>query len=81
LDQRLSTIPQHQRASKLLGFDFRVEYKSGVSNIAPDALSHRDIEQLAQLSTLFDQLRQEVTTDDSLCALGAEVTAGARGEF
>jgi hypothetical protein len=26
LDQRLSTIPRRQWASKLIGFDFRVEY-------------------------------------------------------
>jgi len=29
LDQRLSTIPQHQWVSKLLGYDFIVEYKLG----------------------------------------------------
>jgi hypothetical protein len=29
LDQRLSTIPQHQWVSKLIGFDFCVEYKPG----------------------------------------------------
>jgi hypothetical protein len=29
LDQRLSTIPQHQWVSKLLGYDFTVEYKPG----------------------------------------------------
>jgi hypothetical protein len=29
LDQRLSTIPQHQWPSKLLGFDFQVEFKPG----------------------------------------------------
>ncbi|WVZ52904.1 LOW QUALITY PROTEIN: hypothetical protein U9M48_003906 [Paspalum notatum var. saurae] len=29
LDQRLATIPQHHWVSKLLGFDFSVEYKPG----------------------------------------------------
>jgi hypothetical protein len=28
LDQRLSTVPQHQWISKLFGFDFSVEYRS-----------------------------------------------------
>jgi hypothetical protein len=42
LDQRLTTIPQHQWASKLLGFDFVVEYKPGVLNVMADALSRRD---------------------------------------
>jgi hypothetical protein len=39
LDQCLSTIPQHQWASELIGFDFQVEYKPGVSNVVADALS------------------------------------------
>jgi hypothetical protein len=26
LHQRLATIPQHQWASKLIGFDFRIEF-------------------------------------------------------
>jgi hypothetical protein len=42
LDQRLTTIPQHQWTSKLLGFDFVVEYKPGALNIVADALSRRD---------------------------------------
>jgi hypothetical protein len=45
LDQRLSTIPQHQWASKLVDFDFRVEYRVGVSNIVADALSRLDTEE------------------------------------
>jgi hypothetical protein len=39
LDQRLSTIPQHQWASKLHGFDFRVEYKPEAANTVADGLS------------------------------------------
>jgi len=42
LDQRLSTIPQHQWVSKLLGYDFTVEYKPGKQNMVADALSCRD---------------------------------------
>jgi hypothetical protein len=42
LDQKLSTIPQHQWPSKLLDFDFRVEYKPGSTNIVADALLHHD---------------------------------------
>ena len=29
LDQRLSTVPQHQWISKLFGFDFTMEYRAG----------------------------------------------------
>jgi hypothetical protein len=42
LDQRLSTVPQHQWLSKLFGFDFTVEYRPGRLNSAGDALSRRD---------------------------------------
>ena len=39
LDQWLSTIPQHQCVSKLLGYDFSVEYKPGRHHIVADGLS------------------------------------------
>jgi hypothetical protein len=44
LDQRLSTVPQHQWISKLFGFDFTVEYRTGCLNTMADALSRRDTE-------------------------------------
>jgi hypothetical protein len=44
LDQRLSTVPQHQLISKLFGFDFTVEYRPGRLNTVADALSRRDAE-------------------------------------
>lgn len=42
LDQRLSSIPQHQWVSKLFGFDFAVEFKPGHLNIVADALSRKE---------------------------------------
>jgi hypothetical protein len=42
LDQRLATIPQHQWVNKIMGFDFRVEYKPGACNTVADALSRRE---------------------------------------
>jgi hypothetical protein len=44
LDQRLSTVPQHQWISKLFGFDFSVEYRPGRLNTVADELSRRDTE-------------------------------------
>jgi hypothetical protein len=44
LDQRLSTVPQHQWISKLFGFDFTVEYRPGRLNTVADALSRHDAE-------------------------------------
>jgi hypothetical protein len=42
LDQRLSTVPQHQWVSKLFGFD--LEYRPGRLNTVADALSRKDAE-------------------------------------
>jgi hypothetical protein len=42
LDQRLSTIPQHHWVSKLLGYDFLVEFRPGKLNIVVDALSRQE---------------------------------------
>jgi hypothetical protein len=47
LDQRLSTVPQHQWISKLFGFDFTVEYRPGRLNTVADALSRRDADPAA----------------------------------
>jgi hypothetical protein len=86
LDQHLSTIPQHQWASKLLGFDFRVEYKPGAMNTVADALSRRDTEESALAlaisapSSLFDELRAEYAIDTTLAALRQKVRAGTRGD-
>lgn len=85
LDQRLSTIPQHQWASKLLGFDFRVEYKPGATNTVADALSCRDTEMevaVRALSlpsfSLFDDLRRELERDPAAVALREEIQKGNR---
>jgi hypothetical protein len=42
LDQRLSTVPQHQWISKHFSYDFEVEYRPKRLNVAVDALSRRD---------------------------------------
>jgi hypothetical protein len=80
LDQRLSTISQHQWASKLLGFDFRVEYKPGKMNVVADALSRRDTETSAEAMALsapsfqlFDDLCAVYTADVTLTYLCQEV--------
>jgi hypothetical protein len=84
LDQRLTTIPQHQWASKLLGFDFVVEYKPGALNVVADALSRRDElsgELLALSSpqfTLFDDIRQEINGDVALSQLRDAIRGGVK---
>jgi hypothetical protein len=75
LDQRLSTVPQHQWVSKLFGFDFLVEYRPGRLNMVADALSRRleDDPSLHALSTpifdLYSDLRRELQEDEQLRAL------------
>jgi hypothetical protein len=69
LDQRLSTVPQHQWLSKLFGFDFAVEYRPGRLNSAADALSRRDEDAVAACALsgpsfdLFDVIRHATATD------------------
>jgi hypothetical protein len=85
LDQRLSTIPQHQWICKLFGFDFRVEFRPGRLNTVANALSRRDTEELglAALSSpsfkLFNELRQEIRESTELSTLRAEIPAGQKG--
>jgi len=86
LDQRLSTIPQHHWAAKLLGFDFRVEYKPGAANIVADALSRHDEEASATMTVLFtpsfalfDELRQQLAADASLSDTRAKAGKGEDG--
>ncbi|WVZ84215.1 LOW QUALITY PROTEIN: hypothetical protein U9M48_031269 [Paspalum notatum var. saurae] len=76
LDQCLATIPQHQWASKLMGFDFTVEFKPGYANVVADALSHRDADDLADQPecaaisgpsfSLFDELKEELDNTSGL---------------
>lgn len=53
LEQKISTPLQHKYMAKLMGFNYRIEYKKGIENGAADALSRR-IEQakLQQVTVL-----------------------------
>jgi hypothetical protein len=82
LDQRLSTIPQHQWVSKLLGYDFSVEYKPGKQNTVVDALSHRDTTEPSLMALsgiifpIFDQIRAEIATNEEVGQLISSIQAG-----
>ncbi|WVZ98182.1 LOW QUALITY PROTEIN: hypothetical protein U9M48_043651, partial [Paspalum notatum var. saurae] len=89
LDQRLATIPQHQWASKLIGFDFSVEFKPGHTNVVADALSRRDADSSADSLTcaalsgpsfsLFEELRTELENAEDLGDIRAQVLEGQNG--
>jgi hypothetical protein len=66
----------------LLGFDFRVEFKPGTSNVVVDALSRRDTKVMMEIAALsapsfhlFDDLHREFDTDPSLQELRVVVLA------
>jgi hypothetical protein len=87
LDQRLSMIPQHQWDSKLMGFNFRVEYQPGSANIVADTLSRCDTindSEVAALSAptfnIFDSLRAQIATSPELQQLKIEVADGGRSD-
>jgi hypothetical protein len=86
LDQRLSTIPQHQWVSKLFGYDFSVEYRPGRQNVVADALSRRHSQEEAVLALsipqfqIFADIRQEVATRADLKELHGKIAAGAAGD-
>jgi len=86
LDQRLATIPQHHWVSKLLGFDFSVEYKSGQTNIVADALSRRDADAVAVHAMsapsfdLLTEFRTAAVADDTRRKLRVRFEAGELGD-
>jgi hypothetical protein len=85
LDQRLSTIPQHNWVSKLFGYQFSVEFKPGRLNVAADALSHHD-EDLVMVHALsilefdlYDQFCQEVASIPEVAAECGDIEASTAG--
>lgn len=86
LDQRLSTIPQHQWISKLFGYDFAVEYRPDRLNVVADALSRRDAEapSLLTLSTptfqFYDDIRHAVVSDEDMQRVRDDIVAGVLTE-
>jgi hypothetical protein len=85
LDQHLSTIPRHRWISKLMEFDFVVEYKPGKSNIVADALSRRDADEAeahAFSTPSFDfwnELRAQLRDHPDYQSTLADVEAGRKG--
>jgi transposase InsO family protein len=84
LDQRLSTIPQHAWVSKLFGYQFTVEFKSGKQNTVADALSRCDEGPVIFALSLpnfdfFDQFRLEAAALPEVIAKRVEIEAGTAG--
>lgn len=58
LEQMINTAMQHNRLSKLLGLDYRVEYKKGIENKVVDVLSRREEQDIIEFTdlTAFSEL-------------------------
>jgi hypothetical protein len=85
LDQRLSTVPQHQWISKLFGFDFKVEYRAGRLNTVADALSRRETTSgsVYTISTptfqLYKDLQQDCASNQEFQLLHNQISTGQQG--
>ncbi|VFQ69512.1 unnamed protein product [Cuscuta campestris] len=75
LSQVIQTPDQQFYVRKLMGYKFRIKYKTGASNRAVDALSRRE-EDPEVASLLLHDIQHENTTTDDLGELHAAVTAG-----
>jgi len=82
LDQRIITSPQQHWLSKLMGFDFAVEYRAGKHNTVADALSRclEDQPSLTSISmlllSLFNLIRLEIQKSDQLQLLLSNIQKG-----
>jgi hypothetical protein len=82
LDQRLATIPQHHWVSKILGFDFSVEYKPRYANIVADALSRHEEEDMAICAIsaptfdIMQEIRLACQADPALKTLYEQIEKG-----
>lgn len=58
-NQRITTPSQHKWLSKLLGYDYKIEYRAGHLNTVPDTLSRRHELMAIQSSSapIFDAIR------------------------
>lgn len=83
LEQRITTQNQQNWLAKLLGYDFDIVYKSGVTNRVADALSRKGEdkgEEEVELRIIarpywqdFQEVLKEVEEDDTLKKIIQEV--------
>ena len=70
-EQRITTYAQQKWLSKLMGYDFQVEYRKGVENVVANALSRKEEKvELATISTpvlrWLNTIKEEVLTNSKL---------------
>lgn len=84
MEQKISTPLQHKYMAKLMGFNYKIEYKKGSENGAADALSRRDsqaeLEQITILQPAWVQELNDSYVGDPLAQEGiAECTIEPQG--
>ncbi|KAL1540646.1 hypothetical protein AAHA92_24966 [Salvia divinorum] len=90
LQQVIQTPDQQLYVRKLMGYKFRIEYKTGASNKAADALSRRDMEVEGEsadsslltlvshpIPDILEILREDVRSIDELIALRVAIDNGS----
>ncbi|XP_050387420.1 uncharacterized protein LOC126803710 [Argentina anserina] len=81
LNQRISTPSQHRWLSKLMGYDYVIEYRAGAHNTVPDALSRQFevcpiITISAPVCDFVQQIDQACSRDDEARSIRQALLAG-----
>jgi hypothetical protein len=83
LDQKTTHVAQQVWLTKLLGFDYEIEYRRGKDNLAADALSRVSHNELGALTlssistTIMEDIKKTWDTDQNLWQLIADLTKDA----
>lgn len=85
LTQQREVNPEYQKwVTKLLGFDFKIQYKAGTTNRAADALSRKQVGEIILSSLLtvptvsWTLLEEEINKDTTLQRLKQDLHTGDR---
>jgi len=72
LEQRISTMDQQKWIVKLMGYDYEIEYRPGLENVAADALSrlHGELASITYPQPIWlEVVRCEAKVDPTLTAM------------